>query len=169
MSLDVEARLREFLASAPQTIYMIEVISIAHSDLTQTYNLWREPSDGGVVDEDDNVLSVRSTNFTVALAGSPDNLDQKITVNIDTTDPDNLLRKELDRIPLDTTEKILLTYRAYLSDDLTEPQAVQVLQVESINYNRGTATLSAIAPKYNVNRTGELYTFGRFPMLRGFL
>ena len=169
MSLDVEARLREFLASAPQTIYMIEVISIAHSDLTQTYNLWREPSDGGVVDEDDNVLSVRSTNFTVILAGTPDNLDQKFTVNIDTTDPDNLLRKELDRIPLDTTEKILLTYRAYLSDDLTEPQAVQVLQVESINYNRGTATLSAIAPKYNVNRTGELYTFGRFPMLRGFL
>jgi len=169
MSLDIEARLREFLASAPQTIYMIEVISIAHSDLTQTYHLWREPSNGGVVDEDDNVLSVRSTNFTVALAGSPDNLDQKFTVNIDTTDPENLLRKELDRIPLETTEKILLTYRAYLSDDLTEPQAVQVLQVESITYNRGVATLSAIAPKLNVNRTGELYTFGRFPMLRGFL
>ena len=107
MSLDIEARLREFLASAPQTIYMIEVISIAHSDLTQTYHLWREPSNGGVVDENDNVLTVRSTNFTVALAGTPDNLDQKFTVNIDTTDPDNLLRKELDRIPLDTTEKIL--------------------------------------------------------------
>jgi hypothetical protein len=105
----------------------------------------------------------------VALAGSPDNLDQKFTINIDTTDPENLLRKELDRIPLETTEKILLTYRAYLSDDLTEPQAVQVLQVESINYNRGVATLSAVAPKLNVNRTGELYTFGRFPMLRGFL
>ena len=99
---------------------MIEVISIAHPDLTQTYHLWREPSNGGVVDEDDNVLSVRSTNFTVALAGTPDNLDQKFTINIDTTDPDNLLRKELDRIPLDTTEKILLTYRAYLSDDLTD-------------------------------------------------
>ena len=54
MSLDIEARLREFLASAPQTIYMIEVISIAHSDLTQTYHLWREPSNGGVVDENDN-------------------------------------------------------------------------------------------------------------------
>ena len=72
--------------------------------------------------KNDNVLTVRSTNFTVALAGTPDNLDQKFTVNIDTTDPDNLLRKELDRIPLDTTEKILLTYRAYSSDDLTEPQ-----------------------------------------------
>ena len=66
----------------------------------------------------------RLVNFTVALAGTPDNLDQKFTVNIDTTDPDNLLRKELDRIPLDTTEKILLTYRAYLSDDLTEPQSL---------------------------------------------
>ena len=79
MSLDIEARLKEFLASAPQTIYMIEVISIAHSDLTQTYHLWREPSNGGVVDENDNVLTVRSTNFTVALAGTPDNLDQKLS------------------------------------------------------------------------------------------
>ena len=48
-----------------------------------------------------------------------------------------------------------------MSDDLTESQAVQTLQVESIAYNRGVATISAIAPKLNVNRTGELYTFGR--------
>ena len=33
MSLDVEARLREFLASAPQTIYMIEVIMYCTSGL----------------------------------------------------------------------------------------------------------------------------------------
>ena len=47
MSLDVEARLKEFLASAPQTIYMIEVISIAHSDLTQTYHLWQSRAMSG--------------------------------------------------------------------------------------------------------------------------
>lgn len=169
MSLDVEAALREFLASAPQTKYMIEVISISHSNLTQTYHLWREPADGAVVDEDSNTLIVRSTNFQVGLAGSPDNLDQKFTISIDTTDAENVLRKELDRIPLGTTEKIIITYRAYLSDDLTEPQAVQRLQAESINYNRGTATISAVARKLNVLKTGELYTFNRFPMLRGFL
>ena len=68
-----------------------------------------------------------------------------------------------------TNEKIVLTYRAYLSDDLTEPQAVQRLQVESITYTRGVASFSAVAPKLNITRTGELYTFSRFPMLRGFL
>ena len=78
MSLDVEARLREFLASAPQSIYMIEVISIAHSDLTQTYHLWREPSNGSVVDENDNVLTVRSTNFTVAFGRNTRQLRPKI-------------------------------------------------------------------------------------------
>jgi len=169
MSIDIEQQLREFLASAPQTKYMIEVVSIAHSSLTQTYHLWKEPADGAVVDESSNTLIVQSTNLNVALAGSPDNLDQKFNISIDTTDPENILRKELDRIALDTTEKIILTYRVYLSDDLTEPQAVQRLQVESITYTRGVAALSAVAPKLNVTRTGELYTFNRFPMLRGFL
>jgi len=169
MSIDIEQQLREFLASAPQTKYMIEVVSIAHSALTQTYHLWKEQSEGAVIDEDINTLIVQPTNLNVALAGSPDNLDQKFTISIDTTDAENVLRKELDRIALDTTEKIILTYRVYLSDDLTEPQAVQRLQVESITYTRGVASLSAIAPKLNVTRTGELYTFSRFPMLRGFL
>lgn len=169
MSIDIEQQLREFLASAPQTKYMIEVVSIAHSALTKTYHLWKEPTDGAVVDESSNTLIMQSTNINIALAGSPDNLDQKFTISIDTTDPENVLRKELDRIALNTTEKIILTYRAYLSDDLTEPQAVQRLQVESITYTRGVAALSAVAPKLNVTRTGELYTFSRFPMLRGFL
>lgn len=169
MSIDIEQQLREFLASAPQTKYMIEVVSIAHSALTQTYHLWKEPIAGAVVDENDNTLITQSTNINIALAGSADNLDQKFTVSIDTTDAENVLRNELDLIPLNTTEKIILVYRAYLSDDLTEPQAVQRLQVESITYNRGVASLSAVAPKLNVTRTGELYTFNRFPMLRGFI
>ena len=169
MSIDIEQQLREFLASAPQTKYMIEVVSIAHSSLTKTYHLWKEPIAGAVVDENDNTLITQSTNINIALAGSADNLDQKFTVSIDTTDAENVLRNELDLIPLNTTEKIILVYRAYLSDDLTEPQAVQRLQVESITYNRGVASLSAVAPKLNVTRTGELYTFNRFPMLRGFI
>lgn len=169
MSVDIEQQLREFLASAPQNKYMIEVVSIAHSDLTQTYHLWREPIAGTVTDEDDNELSVIPTNIAIKLAGSADNLDQQFNITIDTADAENILRTELDLIPLDTSEKIAITYRAYLSDDLTEPQAVQLLQAESISYVRGAATISAIAPKFNVTRTGELYTFKRFPMLRGFL
>ena len=169
MSLDLEQQLREFLASAPRSKYMIEVVSIAHSALTQTYHLWKEPVAGTVTDESSNVLSVIPVNCQIDPAGSPDNLDQKFTVTIDTTDPDNILRNELDLIPLTTEERILLTYRVYLSDDFTEPQAVQQLQVESINYGRGIASLSAVAPRLNITRTGELYTLKRFPMLRGFL
>ena len=102
---------------------------------------------------------MRSTNFTVALAdGTPDNLDQKFTVNIDTTDPDNLLRKVRQNTFRHHRKKQLLTYRAYLSDDLTGTSSGAGVQVESIAYNRGTATISAIAPKLNVNRAGELYT-----------
>lgn len=169
MSTDIEERLREYLASAPQTRYALEVVSISHSALTRTYNLWGEALDGEVTDEDGNVLEVQSTNFNVVPAGSEANLDQMFRITIDTTDQENVLRKELDRIPLSTNERIVVVYRVYMSDYLTEPQAVQYLQAEGIAFTRGAATISAGSPRLNILRTGALYTMSRFPMLRGFL
>ena len=56
MSLDLESRLKVFLASAPQTIHPIQTLQISHSAMSKTYHLWREPyagqttADGVVVD-----------------------------------------------------------------------------------------------------------------------
>jgi len=60
-------------------------------------------------------------------------------------------------------------YREYLSDDLQGPQAVAVLQIESITYMLGAAGISAVSPRLNITRTGELYVPRDIPMLRGFL
>lgn len=169
MSTDVEARLREWLASAPQTRYAIIVLSISHSLFTQPYHLWRERQAGTVTDENSNELSVIPTNFDVSPAGSPANLDQVFDIAIDTTDADDVFRDEIDRIPLSNNEPIVVVYRAYLSDDLSEPQAVNYLQAEGVVVTRGQAAISAASPRLNVSRTGELYTMGRFPMQRGFL
>jgi hypothetical protein len=84
-------------------------------------------------------------------------------------DIEDEFRQQLDRIPLDTDEKIIAVFREYLSDDLTTPQSVARLQVESITYSRGVAALSAVAPRLNVTRTGERYNYRDIPMLRGFL
>lgn len=166
MSLDLETRLREFLASAPQRRYIVKVVSISHSAMTKTYHLWKESITGSVTDEDGVVLAVESSPIDVKLAGTPAHLDQAYTVTLSMADAADTMRRELDRIPLDTSERIAVVYREYLSDDLTEPQAVARLEVESIAHNRGAAVISAVAPRLNLNRTGELYTFSRFPSLR---
>lgn len=168
MSLDLETRLREFLASAPQAIWPIQTIQISHAAMTTTYHLWREPYPG-VTSAGAGDMAMQPVNMEIRLAGSEGHLDQKFDIRIDTTDIEDQFRSQMDLIPVDTTERIQIVYREYLSDDLTDPQATVPLQVESISYAKGAANISAVSPRLNVSRTGELYSPKSVPMLRSFL
>lgn len=167
MSLDLASKLRTFLASAPQRIWPIQTIEISHSALTKTYHLWREPYVGftqvkGIMTE------MQPCNIEIKLAGSEGHLDQKFDIALGIADIEDEFREQLDRIPVDTTEKIRIVYREFLSDDLADAQATAVLQAESISYAIGAAHISAVSPRLNVSRTGELYAPKEVPMLRGF-
>ena len=168
MSLDIAAQLKVFFASSPQTKHEIETLQISHSAMTKTYYLWAEPYPGSITTET-GVHPVEPLNFNIKLAGSSGNLDQKFTIGIDTTSVNDEFREQMDLIPVATLEKIQLVYRRYLSDDLAHAQSTAVLQVESISYKIGAATLSAVSPRLNISRTGELYAPKEIPMLRGFL
>ena len=164
MSLDIEARLRTFLASAPQTVHSIQTLQISHSAMSKTYHLWREPYVGVA-----GGYAMQPCNIEIKLAGSPGHLDQKFEIRLGLVDIEDEFRRELDAIPIDTQEKIAVVYREYLSDDLVNAQAVATLQVEAISYVKGAANMSAVSPRYNITRTGELFTPRDIPMLRGFL
>ena len=168
MSLDLAARLRVFLASAPQTVHAVQTIEISHSAMTQAWCLWREPY-AGTTYADGVAKAMIACNIDIKLASSQGNLDQKFSISISTVDPANTLRNQLDRIPVATAEKIQIVYREYLSDDLTAPQATAVLQGESISYTRGAATFLAVSPRFSMLRTGAVYSPRDFEMLRGFL
>lgn len=169
MSLDIDGRLKTFFASAPQTKYVFPVLQISHSAMSQAWYLWREAVTGTLQTETGATIHPVAANFTAKLAGTPAHLDQEFSFTISTVDIEDVFRAEMDRIPIDTQEKIALVYREYLSDDLTYPTTVATLQVESLSYERGAATISAVSPRLNVTRTGELYTPRDVPMLRGFL
>ena len=143
MSLDLETRLRTFLASAPQTIHPIQTLEISHSAMTQTFYLWREPY-AGTTSVDGVARTMAPCNIEIKLAGSPGHLDQVFDIRLSTVDIDDVLREQLDLIPLTTTERIQIIYREFLSDDLTEPQASATLQAESISYQKGAAHISAV-------------------------
>jgi len=167
MALDLSQRLRVFLASAPQNVRSIEVLEVYHSAFGSRY-YWKEGDEGVVTREDGSVVAVKCVAFNAALAGSEGDLDQQFTIDFDTTDYTDEFCTLLDAVPLTSGEKVQLVYREYLSDDLTTVQARVALQVESINYTLSTATLSAVSPRLNINRTGLLYAPRDIPMLRGF-
>jgi len=168
MSLDLEQQLLVFFASSPQTKYPIEVLEISHSAMTKTYYLWREPYVGTVTTED-GVRTVQPRNFEAERAGSDENLDQVYKIKLDTTDVSDEFNEQLDRIPLNTTERIRVVLREYLSDDLTDMQTRAVLQAENVAHQLGAATITAVSPRFNLNRTGEIYAPRDVPMLRNFL
>lgn len=168
MSLDLESRLRVFLASAPQNLRAIPVLQISHSAMTKVYYLWREPYVGTVTTET-GAHQVEPLNMEIKLAGSENNLDQRFQILLDLTDVADEFRSQLDRIPLTSLEHIQVIYREYLSDDLTAVLAQATLQVESVSLTLGTATLIAVQPRLSMTRTGEVYAPRDVPMLRGFL
>jgi len=168
MSLDLETRLRTFLASAPQNVWPIQTLQISHSAMSQTFYLWREPYVGTAY-ADGQPLTMAPCNMEIKLAGSPGHLDQTFDIRLDLVDAMDTFREQLDRIPIATREFIRIVYREYLSDDLTEPQATAVLQAEGVTWAKGAASISAVSPRLNITRTGELYSPRAVPMLRGFL
>ena len=167
MSLDLESKLKTFLCSAPQTIWVVPTLQISHSAMSRTFHLWREPYVGSTVITG-VVTQMEPCNIEIKLAGSHGHLDQKFDIKIGLVDIEDVFRGEVDRIPVNTTEKIQVVYREYLSDDLTDPQAQAVLHVESLSWNIGAALMSAVSPRLNVTRTGEIYSPRVVPMLRGF-
>ena len=136
--------------------------------MSKVWRLWREPYFGEITTEA-GVVEVLPVNVDIQLAGSEGNLDQKFNISIDTVEIGDQFRGELDRIPIDTTERLRAVYRGYLSDDLTEAQTTAALQGESVNCQLGVASISAVSPRLNVTRTGETYTTRDVPMLRAFL
>jgi hypothetical protein len=168
MSLDIEQQLRVFFASAPQTVRRIETLEISHSAMSKVYHLWKQPYEGQITTED-GVRTVQPWPFEAKIAGSQAHLDQVFEIPVDTTDSEDTFRAEMDRVPLNTAERVRMVYREYLSSDLTDPLSRAVLQVESVVYALGVARITAVSPRLNVTRTGERYVPRDVPMLRNHL
>jgi hypothetical protein len=102
--------------------------------------------------------------------GAKDDLDQSFTFSWG--DLGEVLPLELDRVAASGGFgfKPQVVYHTYRSDDLAAPLFGPVLmEVESFAFNRDGSTFTVKAPSLNINKTGEIYTLERFPMLRGFL
>tara|TARA_Y100001973_G_C5206110_1_gene341642 strand:+ start:947 stop:1447 length:501 start_codon:yes stop_codon:yes gene_type:complete len=161
----------EFFLASKSSIVQLELLEISHSSFTKTYRIVRNAVDGVTVTlEDASSQTFDYYPLRIVGVGTRDNLD--FGIKIDLGDLGEVLPEELDAVSSDDgfSEKPVVKYRTYRSDDLTAPLfGPVVLEVRSFSFNREGSTFEAKAPSLNVNKTGELYKIDRFPMLRGFL
>lgn len=161
----------EFFLNSDSNVVQLELIEINHSKFTQTYRIVRNACQGVTVTLETAVQAhFDYYPLKIEISANKDDLDQAFTITLG--DLGQVLPTELDRVASMSgfSEKPVLLYRTYRSDDLTTPLVGPItLQIESFAFNREGVTFIAKAPSLNINKTGETYSLERFPMLRGFL
>lgn len=163
--MSLEDDLRVLLSTYPAGEYPIDTLEISHSLFSQTYYLTREPLSLTATLETAQEVFFTGTNIEITLNSTKSDLDQNFSFSL--PDLDNTLDDELDNIPLSNTEKILLKYRVYINTDLSGPAQGPInLEALSINQEKGVFTIAAGAPQLNWNKTGIIYDYDTWPMLR---
>lgn len=158
-----------YLLNNPDDVRLIELIEIYHPALTQTFLLTPTPEPVTLTLEDGRTITPRNVSMDVRKSSSKDDLDERFTFTI--SDIYGELNDQADLIPLDDQTPVSLIYRGFISTDTSEPsEGPYILQVATMTQSTdGSVSIEAQSPSLVVNRTGELYTYDRFPMLRGFL
>lgn len=160
-----------FFLNSQASIKQLDLLEISHPNFTQTYRIVRNSANGVTVTlEDASVRFFQYYPLQIKGIAANQTLDQVLQVQLG--DLGTLLPKELDAIAAAGTfgTKPIVKYRTYRSDDLTAPMyGPVVLEITNIPFNADGASFEASAPSVNMNKTGEIYTLDRFPMLRGFL
>lgn len=161
----------EFFLKSKSSVVQLETLEISHPNFTKTYRIVRNAVEGTTVTlENGSLATFDYYPLQIENAGVRDDLDQSIKINLG--DLGEVLPKELDEVSSNNGFGIkpIVIYRTYRSDDLTRPLFGPVtLEVSTFAFNREGSTFEAKAPSLNINKTGEIYSLDRFPMLRGFL
>jgi len=165
-----EEKLRIMLATYPVGQYQIDTLEITHSLFSERFLFTREP--GGITATLTNLngsteeVDYTGINFEPVLNRRKADLDSNFAFTL--ADPENQLDDELASIPFDDSEDILVTYRAYFSDDLTSEAEIHRLKVLKVNQEKGIFTIECGVPQLNWRKTGIIYDYDTFKPLRAF-
>lgn len=162
----------DFFLSASPVVAQLELFEVSHPDFSQVYRIVRNQRGGVTVTlpGGEGLTTFDYRPVRIRHDSQSDDLSQGLTIDIG--DPGDLLPAELNAVRQADgfAIKPMVRYWVYRSDQLSSP-LVGPLTFEMLSYSPkgGQASLVARAPERNATGTGELYTFARFPMLRGFI
>lgn len=161
----------EFFLGSSRSVVQLQLLEISHPSFSQTYRRVRNHRNGVTVTHEDASIGIYTyLPMKVEELGARDDLDSGLRVSFG--DLGETIPQEIDNVLEDDTitTKPVVKYRTYRSDVLTQPlYGPLVLEITRLSFNREGATFEAKAPRLNSNKTGQLYSLDRFPMLRGFL
>ena len=161
-----------FFLNSPSSVVPIETLEIAHPSFSKTYWIVRNAMNGIIATLEDGVTQQSFDYYPlgISVAGASDDLDQVMTITLG--DLGMMIPQEIDRCVAAGTigTRPTLTYRIYRSDDLSAPMdGPFTYEITTLGTKKIGSTITAGAPRLNLNQTGESYRMDRFPMLRGFL
>lgn len=163
-------RVSYFLNSAGDVV-QFETVELSHPDFTTSYFFVRNKSDGLTATLETLVSQAFQYCPMSILEGQiGDDLDFSLRIQI--MDLGEILADEMDEVAdndgFDTEPTVV--YRSFRSDDLTAPLFGPItLKVQNLTFDANGAIFDAIAGNENSQKTGDVYTLERFPMLRASL
>lgn len=158
--------LTEYFLNRTSDVGRYECLTISHPSFSKVYNIVRNARLG---------IEAEGVEYTyypleITSIGARPNLDSGFKINLG--DLGEIVPVELDLVAADDafSVKPTVAWRMYRSDDLTQPlQGPVTLEIKDFAFKREGCSFEAKAPSLNNNRTGELYSLARFPMLRGLM
>ncbi len=164
----VEAAYRLKLASNPEGEMDYITVEITHPLLSKRWLLVRGTSDLTAQLETGETVTFEATPMEAKDAANNGDMDQNASFTL----PDvlNVLDDEMDRIPLGNKELPRLTFRRYVSSDLSYPcDGPTVYELHNLSQEKGIFTADTGVPMLNQKTTGLLMTPEAIPLLRGIL
>lgn len=165
------SRYSEFFLNSKASVVQLELVEISHPYFTQVYRKVRNSLQPVTVKLETGAMATFEY-YPLKITSMGARTDLESGFRVDLGDIGEILPKELDQVAINDAFEVkpTLVYRAYRSDDLTAPIFGPVeLECTNFSFNKEGSTFEAKAPALNNNRTGETYSFDRFPMLRGFI
>lgn len=159
----------EFFLNRAASVRPLDLLEISHPNFSRPYYIVRNARYGVTVVLETSVEQFFEF-YPLQIKGiaANQNLDQVLEVQLG--DLGDLLQVEIDNIAAANgfLTKPVCKYRRYRSDDLSAPiEGPIVFEIPNVTFNSQGSAFQAQAPQVNNNKTGEIYTYDRFPMLRG--
>lgn len=158
----------KYFLDSTNEIVKLDTIEISHPSMSRIYRLVRNDRNGITVPINGQDTFFQWYPFNISESEISQNMDYSQEILLG--DLGEIMPDEFRRIrEANTTETPpTVIYRAYSSDDLTTPM-IGPIQLEMRNATRNSEGTSfpAAPPRVNDSGTGEIYSFTRFPMLRG--
>lgn len=174
LSVNIDSQLSgayAYFLNSERRVVMFETLEISHPNFSQVYRIVRN-SRYGITATLEDLTTVDFTFYPLAITPTGNNITLDQGYRIDLGDPGRTVSDEISNVYIadGQAEKPTLVYRAFRSDDLTQPLiGPETLEIGDISFNREGCTFEARAPRLNILRTGEIYDLIRFPTLKGFL